>query len=216
MLALAALPAAADEFTYTLSTDHCTGGCGTAPFGSVDVKAIGGGTNGAGEVQVTVTLTGTDKFVSTGFAGSFGFNLVSPFNGTVTLSNFSSGFGVAGTQSAGSGSFDGFGQFEYAVQCTSCGSGGSNPNGGPLVFDVTEAGLLASDFAQLSSLPPGNDQAYFVADILGSTGHTGPVGAMSPGTPVGGSVPEPGSVMLFGSAVSFLAFKLKTRISQQA
>ena len=200
----------ADEFTYALNSDHCTGGCGTIPFGTVDVKAIGSGAGGAGEVQVTVSLIPGDSFVSTGFPGSFGFNLVSPFNQTVTLSNFSAGFGTAGTQSPGSFQFDGFGNFQYFVTCISCGSGGSSPNQGPLVFDVTETGLLAADFAQLSSLPPGSQQAFFVADIMGSNGLTGPVGAVSPGVPVG-SVPEPTSTVSLGALIISILYIFRRR-----
>jgi hypothetical protein len=200
----------ADEFSYTLNVDNCSGGCGTNPFGTVDVKAIGLGAGGAGEVQVTVSLIPSDSFVSTGFPGSFGFNLVSPFNQTITLSNFSAGFGTAGTQSPGSNHFDGFGLFQYFVTCISCGNGGSNPNPGPLVFDVTEPNLLAADFAQLSSIPPGSTQAFFVADILGTTGNTGPVGAGSPGVPVG-SVPEPTSVVLLGTVIVSILYIFRRR-----
>jgi hypothetical protein len=204
----------ADEFSYTLTVDNCSGGCGTNPFGTVDVKAIGLGAGGAGEVQVTVSLLNSDKFVSTGFPGSFGFDLVSPFNGPITLSNFSTGFTATSPQSPGSNHFDGFGNFEYFVTCTSCGSGGSNPNPGPLIFDVTEPNLLAADLAQLSSNPPGSSEAYFVADILGTNGHTGPVGAETPGTPVG-SVPEPTSIILLGTVVVSILYIFRRRQQPQ-
>src|SRR5262245_40168602 len=47
-LAILALPAQAITFSFT--SDHCTGGCGTPPFGTVDVTQAGS------NVAVTVTL----------------------------------------------------------------------------------------------------------------------------------------------------------------
>ncbi len=215
VLALGALPAAADEFTYSLTSDACSGGCGTAPFGTVDVKAIGGGTNGAGEVQVTVTLSAGDKFVNTGAAPAFGFNLVSPFDETITLSGITSGFSATSPQTAGSIHTGGFKNFEYEVECASCGSGGSHPDAGPLTFDVTESGLLAADFAQLST-GNGGTAAYFVADILGTDCHTGAVGAIDPGTINRSSTPEPTSIILLGTVAGFVTLKLKKKFSAHA
>ena len=44
------LPALADE--YSLTIDHCTGGCGAQPFGTVDVTQVAPDT-----VEVDVSLT---------------------------------------------------------------------------------------------------------------------------------------------------------------
>src|SRR6476660_10600736 len=49
-LALAAVftlatPQAAHAITFNLTSDHCTGGCGTAPFGTVDVTQVGANVN---------------------------------------------------------------------------------------------------------------------------------------------------------------------------
>ncbi|HKF98152.1 MAG TPA: PEP-CTERM sorting domain-containing protein, partial [Steroidobacteraceae bacterium] len=97
---------------------------------------------------------------------------------------------------AGSLHFDGFGNLEYTLVCTVCGNGASHPFAGPISFDVTAAGLTPANFQELSS--GGSAQVYFVADILGTTGKTGPVGATLTTT----SVPEPAtlSLMIFGLA----------------
>jgi hypothetical protein len=178
--------------SYTLSIDHCTGGCGTAPFGTVTVTQ-----DGTNTVKVITSLTSGDSFVSTGFPGSFGFDIVGDPH--ITVSNLTSGWSLL-SRNAGSLHFDGFGEFDYALVCTACGNGGSHPFSQPISFDVTAAGLTPTSFALLSTIPPGTESAYFVADILGSTGKTGPVGATTPGT----VTPEPSAFLLFGAGALLL------------
>jgi len=217
---LAAMPAMADV-QYTFTSDHCSGGCGTAPYGTVTLHDEGGGT-----VDVTVSLSGSNKFVATGFAGSFMWNLTS--NPTITVSSVSSGWGLddldggnPNQTAAATGSnisFDGLGNFDYAMVCTACGNGGSNPQPGPLTFKVTASGLTLSSFAENSRTNQGNiDPNGFVmgADILGSTGNTGPVGATGPGTVCTdcqqSTVPEPTSIALFGGVLLFVARQVRRR-----
>jgi PEP-CTERM motif-containing protein len=195
-LGLVTLPAMADQ--YSLTQDHCTGGCGTAPFGTIDVTQ-----DGTNTVKLVVTLSGSDKFVSTGFPGSFGFDLVG--NPTIGISNLTSGWSLLST-TAGNLHFDGFGSLDYALLCNACGHGASNPFAGPISFDITAAGLTPGSFKELSR-PPGSEQTYFVADILGSTGNTGVVGA----TLVKTAVPEPTSLLLFGSGASLLGLSVLRR-----
>jgi hypothetical protein len=169
------LPAVAD--VYPLTIDHCSGGCGTPPFGSIDVTQAGGNT-----VQVDVTLTPGDQFVRTGFQGSFAFDLMG--NPAISVSDLTTGLSLLSTN-AGSLHFDGFGYLEYALVCNACGSGGSHPFAGPISFNVTAPGLTPANFQELSS--GGSAQVNFVADIIGVTGKTGPVGATLSRT----SLPEP-------------------------
>jgi hypothetical protein len=196
-LAFAALPAFADQ--YTLTIDHCTGGCGTSPFGTIDVTA-----DGTNTVKLTVDLTSGDKFVSTGFPGSLGFDIIG--NPTIAVSNLTVGWSLLST-TAGSLHFDGFGDLDYALVCNACGNGGSNPFAGPISFDVTAAGLTAASFKELSTIPPGTAQAYFVADIIGTTGNTGPVGATFTST----TTPEPSALLLFGTGALLLTISALRR-----
>jgi hypothetical protein len=176
------LPALAD--VYSLTIDHCTGGCGAPPFGTIDVTQAGTDT-----VQIDVTLTQGDRFVRTGFSGSFAFDLMG--NPALSVSDLTAGWSLLSTN-AGSLHFDGFGDLEYALVCNACGNGGSHPFAGPISFDVTAPGLTPASFQELSS--GGSAQVNFVADILGTTGKTGPVGA----TPSSTSVPEPATLGLMG------------------
>jgi len=174
------LPALADE--YSLTNDHCTGGCGVPPFGTIDLTQAGPDT-----VQVDVSLTPGDKFVNTGFPGSFAFDLVG--NPAISVTDLTAGWSLL-SPNAGSLHFDGFGNLEYTLVCTVCGNGASHPFAGPISFDVTAAGLTPANFQELSS--GGSAQVYFVADILGTTGKTGPVGATLTTT----SAPEPATLGL--------------------
>ncbi len=181
-LAFAAIPAFADSFTFTI--DHCTGTCGTAPFGTVDVTQAG--TN---KVEIDVSLNSADKFVSTGFPGLFGFDIVG--NPTISVTDLTSGWHLL-SPGAGNLHFDGFGDLGYALVCDICEHGASHPFAGPISFDVTAPGLTAASFDKLST---GDGKAYFVADILGANGNTGLVGATLDNT----TTPEPGSLLLLGS-----------------
>jgi len=173
------LPAMAD--VYSLTIDHCSGGCGTPPFGTINVTQDGSNT-----VLVDVNLSSA-VFVSTGLPGSFAFDLLG--NPAISISNLTTGWSLL-SPSAGNLHFDGFGKLDYALVCDICGNGGSNPFPGPISFDVTAAGLTPATFRDLSV--GGSPSVYFVADILGSTGNTGPGGATSGTT----SVPEPASLGL--------------------
>jgi hypothetical protein len=63
---------------FTLTIDHCTGGCGSSPFGTINITQ-----NGANTVHVDVELANGNKFIQRGQPGStIGFNLTS--NVTVT------------------------------------------------------------------------------------------------------------------------------------
>ena len=48
--ATAAFPSASHAIVFDLTSDHCTGGCGTAPFGTVSVTQVGA------NVDITVDL----------------------------------------------------------------------------------------------------------------------------------------------------------------
>jgi len=182
-----ALPTA----TFQLTSDHCTGGClGTATSAGTIVVTQ----NAVGDLTVTVTLNSGFEFVSTGFDVDFGFNLVG--NPLITYAANTTGWTpLAGaTQSAGSLHMDGTGFFEYGTICVVCGHGGSNPQPGPISFEITAAGLT------LASLEQNAAGQFFAADVIGFQGNTGAVDAsFGHGCgPACGDIPEPASLALLG------------------
>ena len=179
ILVLVAVPAKADTITSWsgyLTSDHCTGGCGTPPFGEVLLNQVGS------DVLFTVTLYDESTFVRTG-AGSFMSFL---FNGVEVEESDISGAGL--TADSGAFGTGASGAFEFGVYFTGQETGGKG-NAGPLVFTVQDA--LIEDLIQV------NDRnQIFIADIYSSqTGLTGLVDVSSGGTP---TVPEPSTMVLLG------------------
>jgi hypothetical protein len=191
-LALAAAPASAAQFR--LAIDGCTGSCGDAPFGTVSVLQ-----DGADTVKLTASLDSGNKFVSTGFPGSFAFNIIG--NPAIAVSNVTAGWSLLST-TAGNVKFSAFGNFDYALVCNVCGNGNSGPFAAPVSFDVTAAGLTPDRFQELSRVPPGTVQGFFVADILGGNGNSGIVGANA----VTSNAPEPDSFVLCGLGALMVIF----------
>src|SRR5215510_12457859 len=169
----------ASAITFQLTSDHCTGGCGTPPFGTVDVTQAGS------NVAVTVTLNAGFSYAQTGAAD---FQLFK-FNGTgVALGDIVVGAHVPALAAAsGALNGDGTGNFTFGINCPSCGNGPSG-FGGAITFTVNNATI-----ADLTV--PNNLGNIFVADILGVNGNTGPVDVSTP--PVG--APEPGTLTLLGT-----------------
>jgi hypothetical protein len=170
-----AFPAASHAVTFNLTSDHCSGGCGTPPFGTVTVTQSG--TN----ADISVSLADSNRFVLTGSADMQYFK----FNGAPNLTNITVDQTAAGTHLiADTGSFtgDGTGNFAFGITCDTgiCGNGGANalPLGTVLSFHVANTTVAA--------LTGANNLGFtFVADILsGTTGQTGPVAST-------GSVPVP-------------------------
>ncbi len=84
---------------------------------------------------------------------------------------------LANPESAGTVHMDGTGTFEYGLNCTGCGSGGSNPIAGPLFFELSAAGLSSASF-----FDPNAILQIFAADIISGTG--GATGAVDVSVPV--------------------------------
>jgi hypothetical protein len=173
---------------FDLTSDHCSGGCGTPPFGTITLNQ-----NGT-TVDVTVHLTTGYSFVKTGSADfqNFKFNDAAIVLGNITVDQTVSGQTLA-PQTAGPGAFngDGTGNFTWGIACTTCSNGGSGAFTNDIVFHVamTTVGALTGT---------NNLGIVFVADVLAPNGNTGPVDASTPR-----STPEPDTVTvtLFGLGV---------------
>ena len=164
--ATAAFPSASHAITFDLTSDHCTGGCGTAPFGTVDVTQVGA------NVHFVVDLANGVGSAQTGAAD---FQLFK-FNATgVVLGDISVVQTFAGqTLQANTGTFngDGTGPFSFGISCTTCGSGalGITSN-----LDFTIAN------ATIDEVTAANPLNIFVADVFSSqTGNIGPVAVAIP------------------------------------
>jgi hypothetical protein len=174
----------ANAISFNLTSDHCTGGCGTAPFGVVTL------TQNGTTVDVTVDLFDGNLFVQTGAADFQAFK----FNGTgIVLADITVDAHVPGLVAAtGALNGDGTGNFAFGINCPTCANGGAGAFGDDIVFHVASATI-----ADLTA--PNNLGNVFVADILsGTTGNTGPVDATVP------NVPEPASLLLLGSGLAGL------------
>jgi hypothetical protein len=200
------IPARADQFVYTLTIDHCTGGCGVSPFGTITVTDVA-----ANQVSLAVNML-PHFLVHTGGGANGGstiaFNLTGNPNNLTLLSSSLPGWSLDAA-SAGSIQFDGFGDFEYSLNCCNSQNGGANAQVGNNTVTLSGTGLTAASFQELSS--GGSPSVYFAVDILSATtGNTGPVGTN--GTPTTGAVPEPTSVVLLGSIAALLVHATRRKL----
>lgn len=178
--------------TFTLTSDHCSGGCGpqAGGFGTVTLTQVGA------NVNVTVSLINGNRFVETGSGGGMNFLFD---NSAITLANITNIVSATGqpmAAMAGPIMADGTGTWMWGIFCTNCGNGGAGAFTGPISFTVTNTTLAAMEVGHFVN---GFGQEVFVADVLsGTTGNTGPVDA-SVMVPDGGS-----TVMLLGMAFGVL------------
>jgi hypothetical protein len=184
---------------YNLTSDHCTGGCGTPPFGSVTLDQNGS------DVDVTVHLNSPNYFIKTASADlmAFKFNATDIVLGDITVDQTV----ALQTLAAQTGTFnaDGTGTFAFGIECSTCSNGSSDKFNDDIVFHVANATI--ADLTVMNDL--GN---VFVVDMLsdsslGGTGNTGPVDATTP-------VPEPGTGLLLG--LGLLALAQSGRIARRA
>ncbi len=185
-----AVPANAISFNFT--SDHCTGTCGTAPFGTVTL------TQNGTTVDVDVHLFSPNFFAKTGAADfeAFKFNATGVVLGDITVNQNAVGQTLAAEAGAFNG--DGTGNFGFGINCTTCGNGASSAFNTDIIFHVASATI-----ADLTA--PNNLGNVFVADIFSSNlgvlngnGNTGPVDASVP------NVPEPASLLLLGTGLAGL------------
>jgi hypothetical protein len=179
-----AAPKAHAVSIFEFTSDHCSGGCGTPPFGTVTLVQNGS------TVDVTVDLSAGNQFVKTGSADfmAFKFNATGVLLGDIAVEQTVMGQTLAPATGAFNG--DGTGQFSFGIECSTCDGGASDAFDDNIVFHVANATI-----ADLTA--PNNLGNIFVADILsGETGNTGPVDVTGGSN---GGVPEPGTLVLLAS-----------------
>ena len=200
------VPASAAEQSWLLDVWGGSGNPGAGPWGTVVAT-----TNGANEIDVTVTLTIPPSvgFVNTGNHTPFAFSLSDTATAAVTV--LTTGFSVGSPPPFPDPSF---GNFTNGIFCSDssspsgCGSGGNSPNPGPLSFKIVDSSFSIANpigFGIFINSTGGDLSSPFAADIL-SNGFTGAVGTSN--TP---AIPEPETYAMMLVGFGLLGFVARRR-----
>ena len=181
LIALAVAPGVRADTIYYFTADGCSGGCGTLPFATIDLKQTNSTT-----ITAKFTLASNEAFAKTGAGKDTA--LAFTVNGAAPTVNILPGSKPASSDYTVGGpvTLPKYGDFGITILCSGCANGGKITNpAGPLEFTVSRAsGISVSDFSLSKN---GKPDAYFASDILGNNGNTGIVAALH-ATPT----PEPG------------------------
>jgi len=186
--------ARADTVTFNLNTGS------TLPnqnYGTITLTLVGNA------IQVDVSLLSGNRIVNTGFDASVAFNFTG--TGQIGVTGLPGTYTLVNSGNPSNIDMDGFGRFEYGVLFNTQGGGAGTDSS--LTFTVTRVGGFSSVFelVELSTNPPGSFQSPFAVDIICDScgGATGVIGTSD--------VPEPATMLLFGTGLATLAAGLRKR-----
>jgi hypothetical protein len=172
--------------------------CGTSPFAQVD-KELTGTT-----ATITLTLFDSLQLINSGF----GFNATVPINST-SVTNIKVSLNGSTTETScttcslvtTSHNFDGYGSFSYHIDPQINGNTGG----------ITDLQFQVSGVTSLSQLDVASNQGSEFAAEVGKIGCTtgACTGFIGQGTP---SVPEPTSILFFGSGLLIAGCMLRNKL----
>jgi len=180
------------DVIYTLDTFTGSGSPTAPPYGTVNLHQDGA------NVDVTVTLTAGEGFVSTGAGAALTWDLDG--EPVVTIANLDLTHFAVSHNGTSTGNLDGTGSWFYQIDCISCGSGGSAPYPGPLTFTIDN--ITIADFISNNKTATGY---LFASDICTQMGVTGGCAGIT-GDVVASdlpsrSAPEPAPLALLGAGL---------------
>jgi hypothetical protein len=189
-------PAVHADTVFTLTNNGCItasngAGCGTGPYGTVDLSQQGD------SVMVTLTLAPGYELEKSAAGQALEFDITG--DPAVTISDLTTGFTSCGADSSSR-----YGSFDYSIsfgsKCTGKDTTDTNTTGPELSFLVTltGGGTLTPDMFTSTTFDSGmfgTENIFFSSDVISSTTSTdtGDVGALGPGV----VTPEPATLGLF-------------------
>src|SRR5882724_4802543 len=196
-----AVAARADNVTFNLDRGS------TLPnqnYGTISLLLVGN------TIQVNVSLLAGNRLVNTGFDATVAFN--STLGGQIGVTGLPATYTLVNSGNPSSIGMDGFGTFQYGVLFNAQGGGAGTDSS--LIFTVTRVGGFSSVFELVhnSTNPPGSIQSPFGVDIIcdscgPATGVVGTTGGTTPPQ----SIPEPASMLLFGTGLAGAAAGIRRR-----